>query len=166
MGKCSRAAFGSLVVPTMLVTACQSKPAVDPPWHQEAGYRWRELVVPTRGHAGFSMLTSGTTGITHRNDVDDEHAMANRNLLIGAGAALGDMDGDGRPDIFLASVEKPAALYHNDGAFHFTDVTATSGIDTRGLATTGAVFADVDGDGDVDLIVGTLGGPLKPRRAD
>ncbi|MEP6999468.1 MAG: CRTAC1 family protein, partial [bacterium] len=148
-----------LLVP--FVSGCTSSPPVDTSWHQEAGYRWHELARSAKGHAGFTMLTSQSTGLTHSNDVSDEHALANRNLLIGAGAALGDIDGDGRPDAFLASVERPSALYHNDGNFHFTDVTAASGIDTRGLAATGAVFADVDGDRDLDLIVGTLGGPLK-----
>lgn len=146
----------------LLVTfACTRAAPVDTPWHQESGYRWRDLVIASGGHAGFSQLAARTTGLVHSNDVDDTRGMANRNLLIGAGTALGDIDGDGRPDVFLASVEQPAALYHNDGNFHFTNVTASSGIDTRGLATTGAAFADVDGNGTLDLICGTLGGPLK-----
>ena len=149
----------SLLLTALAVAACGAPPA-DTSWHQEAGYRWQQLSVPQHGHAGFTLLDASATGLTHRNDVDDEHALANRNLLIGAGAALGDIDGDGRPDVFLASVERPAALYHNDGNFHFTDVTAASGIDTKGRATTGAVFADVDGNGTLDLLVGTLGGPL------
>ncbi|HVT40501.1 MAG TPA: VCBS repeat-containing protein [Gemmatimonadaceae bacterium] len=144
-----------------MALACSLAGRTDTAWHQQPGYRWRDLAIPRRGHPGFTQLTAAATGLTHRNDVDDEHALANRNLLIGAGVAVGDVDGDGLPDIFLASVEKPAALYHNDGHYHFTDVTAASGLDGKGLATTGAVFADVNGDGALDLIVGTMGGPLK-----
>jgi hypothetical protein len=70
-----------------LLAACD-RPA-DTAWHAEAGYRWRTLDVPRRGRAGFTPLDAGRTGLTHANVVDDEHALANRHLLIGAGAAAG-----------------------------------------------------------------------------
>ena len=106
------------------------------------------------------MLTASRTGLTHQNDVDIERGLANRGLLDGAGVALGDVDGDALPDIVLASEEHPAALYHNDGEFRFSDVTKSSGLNFSGLATTSVVLADVDGDRDLDLIAGTFGGPV------
>ena len=157
MPRLTRVSFGILLA--AVAGACQ-KP-VDVSWHTEAGYRWRALRVPVRGRAGFTELDGSRTGLTHRNDVDDEHALANRNLLIGAGVAVGDIDGDGLPDVFLASVERPAALYHNDGNFHFSDVTASSGLHLPSSGTLSAAFADVNGDGNLDLVVGALGGPLE-----
>ena len=153
-----------LVSAALALAACAE--SVDTSWHSEQGYRWRSLAVSHRDRSGFKLLKSGATGITHANMVDDAHALANRNLLIGAGVATADVDGDGLPDVFVASVEQPAVLYHNAGGMRFTDVTASSGIDTRGLATMCAAFADVDGDGNVDLVVGTLGGPIKLWRGD
>jgi hypothetical protein len=150
--------WGGLLA-TAAAVGCSAN--VDTSWHQEQGYGWRQLAISRGGHSGFTMLKASSTGVTHANMVDDEHAVVNRDLLTGAGVAIGDIDGDGLPDLFFASVERPAALYHNDGGMRFRDVTAASGVDTRGLATTCAVFADIDGNGTLDLIVGTLGGPIK-----
>ncbi|MEY2733473.1 MAG: hypothetical protein RL340_532, partial [Gemmatimonadota bacterium] len=151
--------------------ACDAPPPVPGDWIEGEGFRWRTLDVrraasnAAEARAGFTPLDADRTGVTHRNDVDDARAMANRDLLIGAGAAVGDVDGDGYPDLFLASVLRPAALYRNRGDFRFEDVTRASGIRIDSLST-GATFADVDGDSDLDLLVGTHGGPVMLWRND
>lgn len=159
-----------LLVP-MLALGCREHAPTIGAWTEGEGMRWRALDVAhaarsvAESRAGFTRLDAARTGVTHRNDVDDERALANRDLLIGAGAAVADVDGDGYPDLFLASVQRPAALYRNIGGFRFEDVTRASGLRLDSL-TTGATFADVDGDGDADLLVGTHGGPVMLWRND
>ncbi len=70
------------------------------------------------------------------------------------GCAVADYDNDGRPDIFVTGYGR-TILYHNEGNGTFRDVTAGSGLEARGPYdwTTSAAWADVDGDGKLDLYV-------------
>src|SRR5262249_57803523 len=72
------------------------------------------------------------------------------------GIAAGDIDGDGYPDLFVTNAFGPARLFHNRGDGTFEEITATSGISVPGNARS-AAFADVDGDGDLDLFVAVTG---------
>jgi len=135
--------------------ACRPRPAV---WHEESGYRWRTLSVRSRGGPGFDELSPSRTGIRFTNSVTIDSALWNRHLAQGGGVALGDVDGDGLPDVYLTSNQGSNALYRNLGDFHFEDITARAGVALTGRHSTGAVFADVDGDGHLDLLVSTLGG--------
>ena len=90
----------------VLPTACEKTAAQ---WHTETGYRWRELSV-VKGTPGFTRLDAGATGITFANSVSDSALRGNRVLGQGAGVALGDVDGDGLPDVFLARTEGCSAL--------------------------------------------------------
>jgi enediyne biosynthesis protein E4 len=73
-------------------------------------------------------------------------------LGYGMGAAAGDFDNDGWLDLFLTSFEGFNRLLKNTGA-GFEDVTAASGIKSDGKWATSAGFADLDGDGDLDLFI-------------
>ena len=153
------------IIGVMLTMACGEHTPTVGAWEQGEGYRWRALDVgdaapSTRdATAGFTALTPARTGIVHEYVLDVTRALTNRDLLIGAGVAAGDVDGDGYPDLFAASVSGRATLYRNRGGFRFEDVTESSGLRIDSLSV-GATFADVDGDGDLDLVVGTRGGSV------
>ena len=110
-------------------------------------------------HRDSLFVNDGTGTFT---DITDEAGLAEPHL--GSGVAVGDYDGDGWLDIFVTSHGTPESgavtgahrLYHNNGDLTFTDVAAQAGVAMTSTITHdgfGAVFGDVDLDGDLDLFV-------------
>jgi hypothetical protein len=126
-------------------------------WNMGPGHRHRPLVVPSQGQPRLALLPPTQTSITFTNVLSDARAAENQIRLNGSGVALGDIDGDGRCDIYLCGLENANALYRNLGGERFEDVTAPAGVACAGQYSTGATFADVDGDQDVDLLVNGVG---------
>lgn len=128
-----------------------------PKWHEEPGYHWVELEIPAPGKTGFTLLSADQTGILFTNQLAEEEGVENRVLWNGSGVALGDYDHDGRPDIFLCGLDPPNALYRNLGNWKFTNVTREVGLERPGKYFRGAVFADLNGDGWLDLLISSVG---------
>ena len=81
------------------------------------------------------------------------------------GCAFGDYDGDGLPDLYVTNSvphwgklneASCGRLYRNLGGGRFEDATARSGIRACGLGM-GAHWADLDGDGRLDLYLTNVG---------
>lgn len=84
------------------------------------------------------------------------------------GAASGDIDGDGDLDVFVARGDsRPNLLYINQGGARFEERAAVAGVAfTLAVGSngrhSGPTFGDIDGDGDLDLLLGGLeSGPTK-----
>jgi len=100
------------------------------------------------------------SGINFQNKVEDdslENSFLFRNFYNGGGVGIGDINNDGLPDIFLTSNAGANKLYLNKGNFKFEDISDKAGITKDDKWNTGVVFADVNGDGFLDIYVCSSG---------
>src|SRR5262249_4629778 len=83
--------------------------------------------------------------------------------IVAGGVAAGDYDRDGYVDLFVVRGDAGAAkLFHNSGDGTFVDVAPTAGVAIGPATYSSATFADVDGDGWLDLLVLGIHG-IAPR---
>lgn len=107
-------------------------------------------------NALFTALPASQTHVDFRNDITEDE---NTNILTyeylynGGGVAVGDVNGDGLPDLYFTANTGPDKLYLNKGNMQFEDVTDKAGVAGRKGWKTGAVMADVNGDGLPDIYV-------------
>jgi len=99
---------------------------------------------------------SDATGIDFSNDItetDELNVLNFEYMYNGGGIAVGDVNGDGLPDLYFTGNQVADRLYLNKGGLKFEDVTDRAGVAGRQGWKTGVTMADVNGDGLLDIYV-------------
>lgn len=88
-------------------------------------------------------------------DISKEAGVSGLTGGYGLGVRILDIDGDGRPDIFVGNDSTENFLFRNLGRMHFEDIGVMSGVSANYEGTTqatmGIAIGDVDGNGAADL---------------
>ncbi|NJO25747.1 MAG: VCBS repeat-containing protein, partial [Bacteroidia bacterium] len=104
----------------------------------------------------FVKLSAAETGMNFVNSIEDGkdyNILTYRNFYNGGGVAIGDINNDDLPDVFLTANLGESKLFVNKGGFKFEDITPASGIISKRGWRTGVTFADVNADGWLDIYV-------------
>ncbi len=121
-----------------------------------------------RGATMFRLVPAEESGVRIENPYNDPRMWGSlyqefEGGSIGTGVAIGDYDGDGRPDIFLVSKTRTCRLFRNLGGFRFEDVTEKAGVGDldadAAIWKNGVTFVDVNNDGKLDVYVCRFNAP-------
>jgi hypothetical protein len=108
----------------------------------------------------FEKISSDHSGIKFFNKVEnsqDFNLFSYRNFFNGGGVAIGDINNDGLPDVYMTSNMGDNKLYLNKGNFKFEDISVTAGVQGTKAWSTGVVMVDINNDGLLDIYVCNAG---------
>jgi hypothetical protein len=117
---------------------------------------WMDIYLVNSGKCDFFTPDPSLRNALYRNNRDGTFADVTEKAGVsaggyGMGAAVGDYNGDGYPDLYVTQYGK-SILYRNNGDGTFTDVTEKAGVAAPGWSSS-AVWFDYDNDGKLDLFV-------------
>lgn len=98
----------------------------------------------------------GETGLEFENkltETNDLNILEYLYFYNGGGVAVGDINNDGLPDIYLSGNQVKNKLFLNKGNLKFEDISEMSGTQGQSDWNTGAVMGDINGDGLLDIYV-------------
>jgi hypothetical protein len=123
----------------------------------------------TKENALFLLQPASETGIDFINRVTDTkefNILTYHNFYNGGGVAIGDINNDGRPDIFFTSNQQQNKLYINKGDWKFEDATGRSLIKSNHKWHTGVAMVDINNDGWLDIYICNSGNIIGDDRAN
>ncbi len=129
------------------------------------GNRWPDLYVtnvhPTQPPPMLNLLLLNQGDGTFLESASTAGVGANLPGSTSWGAIFFDWDNDGHQDLYVNNQFGANSLYDCDGAFPCSEIAASVAITGNGGVSFCAAVADVDGDGDLDLLENNLGGNIE-----
>ncbi|MFN0127432.1 MAG: FG-GAP-like repeat-containing protein [Verrucomicrobiales bacterium] len=128
----------------------------NPDWLKSRQHAQLESAHAIRAFHQFSFSDQReASGINFRQKIVDDSGKRYKGVHYdhGSGIAVADVDGDDRLDIYFVNQAGGSELWRNLGGGRFEDITELAGVYVSDRIGVSAAFADIDNDGDSDLMV-------------